>query len=63
MILETGKEFFATDKIEHKYRYKFIEIDISNDSSCRYILLNNLDTDTETRVEIEWFRNRVITTD
>ena len=52
MILETGKEFFATDKIEHKYRYKFIGIDISNDSSCRYILLNNLDTDTETVQEM-----------
>lgn len=41
--------------------YEFIGIDISTDASCRYILLNNLDTNAETRVEIEWFRHRVIT--
>lgn len=63
MMLETGKEFFATDKTGNKYRYRFIGIDIFHDSSCRYILLNNLDTKTDTRVEIEWFRHRVITTD
>lgn len=61
MTLKTGKEFFAGDKLGNKYRYQFIGIDISSDASCRYILLINLDTNTETRVEIEWFRHHAIT--
>lgn len=62
-VLHTGMEFTATDKLNHIYRYRFEGLDLSDlegGVGCRYLVLRNLDTDTYTCVEAQWFTERQI---
>ena len=59
----TGTTFVATDKLLRTYRYRFDGLDLTDLSDgvgCRYIVLYNLDTSTETCVEAQWFSERKI---
>lgn len=55
-IITTGTIFTAQDPFR-TLRYKMIGIDLSRDG---YIRLQNLSDGTETIVEPEWFRQRII---
>lgn len=55
-ILTTGAVFKAQDEFR-TLRYEMIGVDLSRDG---YIRLQNLDDGTETIVEPEWFRQRLI---
>lgn len=54
-----GNIFKATDKSGKSYKYRYEGIDPTQENGyC--IHLHNLDSDTETYVEKEWFRQRKI---
>lgn len=55
-VITTGTTFTAKDKF-HTLRYKMIGVDLSRGG---YIRLQNLDDGTETIIEPEWFRQRII---
>lgn len=57
-ILTTGLQFRATDKFGVQHTYQFLGVRFQYDS---YICLWNLDSNTLTVVEPEWFRQRIIT--
>jgi len=57
IVLFTGTEFTATDKLGKTYRYRMIGTEVSHDG---WIRLLNLSTNTLTYVEPAWFRNRKI---
>lgn len=54
-----GTEFMAEDKLGHKYRYRAMGYNPHDHS--REFKLRNLDSDTMTEVEKEWFHQRKIT--
>ena len=56
-VLFTGTEFTATDKLGKAYRYRMIGAEVTRDGLTRLL---NLDTNTLTYVEPEWFRQRKI---
>ena len=56
--LKENQEFTAVDKLNNKYKYRFIKR--TNEGGCRYIKLWNIDTDSLTEVEDEWFNQRKI---
>lgn len=56
--LTTGTIFRAKCPL-YSYLYRFIGVDLTRNTY--YILLENLDTNTMTLVEPEWFRQRTIT--
>lgn len=57
IVLFTGTEFTATDKLGKVYRYRMIGAEVTCDGLTRLL---NLDTNTLTYVEPEWFRQRKI---
>ena len=57
IVLFTGTEFTATDKQSKTYRYHMIGAEVSHDGLIRLL---NLDTNSLTYVEPEWFRQRKI---
>lgn len=57
IVLFTGTEFTATDKLSKTYRYRMIGAEVSRDGLTRLL---NLDTNSLTYVEPEWFRQRKI---
>lgn len=57
IVLFTGTEFTATDKLGKVYRYRMIGAEVTHDGLIRLL---NLDTDTLTYVEPGWFRQRKI---
>lgn len=57
IVLFTGTEFTATDKLNRAYRYCMIGAEVSRDGLTRLL---NLDTNSLTYVEPEWFRQRKI---
>ncbi len=57
IVLFTGTEFTATDKLSKTYRYRMIGTEVSYDGLTRLL---NLDTNSLTYVEPEWFRQRKI---
>ena len=57
IVLFTGTEFTATDKLGKTYRYRMIGVEVSHDGLIRLL---NLDTNSLTYVEPEWFRQRKI---
>ncbi len=57
IVLFTGTEFTATDKLGKTYRYRMIGTEVSYDGLTRLL---NLDTNRLTYVEPEWFRQRKI---
>jgi len=57
IVLFTGTEFTATDKLGKTYRYRMIGTEVSRDGLTRLL---NLDTSSLTYVEPEWFRQRKI---
>lgn len=57
IVLFTGTEFTATDKLSKTYRYRMIGTEVSHDGLIRLL---NLDTNSLTYVEPEWFRQRKI---
>lgn len=62
-VLKTGTEFTAIDKLGSKYRYRFVGVDLhdlAEGVGCRYLVLRNLDTDSNTCVEAQWFTEREI---
>ena len=64
LILKTGAQFTAKDKLNRTYRYEFVGIDLEDylsGTGCAYIALNNLNIHTQTCVEMAWFKEREIT--
>lgn len=57
IVLFTGTEFTATDKLGKTYCYRMIGAEVSRDGLTRLL---NLDTNSLTYVEPEWFRQRKI---
>ena len=57
IVLFTGTEFTAQDKLGHSYRYRMIGAEVTHDGLIRLL---NLDTNSLTYVEPEWFRQRKI---
>ena len=57
IVLFTGTEFTATDKLSKTYRYRMIGAEVTRDGLTRLL---NLDTSLLTYVEPEWFRQRKI---
>lgn len=57
IVLFTGTEFTATDKLGKTYRYRMIGAEVTRDGLIRLL---NLDTNSLTYVEPEWFRQRKI---
>lgn len=58
MDLNENQLFSATDKLNRTINYKFLLR--TNEKGCRYIKLLNLDNNTLTEVESEWFNQRKI---
>lgn len=56
-MLFTGTEFTATDKLGKSYRYRMVGAEVTRDGLIRLL---NLDTNSLTYVEPEWFRQRKI---
>lgn len=54
MILRTGDIFTATTN-NYTYRYEFIGFELDDPTSCRHIVLRNLDTKETIYVEHLWF--------
>ena len=57
IVLFTGTEFTATDKHGKTYRYRMVGAEVTRDGLIRLL---NLDTNSLTYVEPEWFRQRKI---
>lgn len=57
IVLFTGTEFIATDKLHQTYRYRMIGAEVSRDGLIRLL---NLSTNSLTYVEPAWFRQRKI---
>lgn len=57
IVLFTGTEFTAMDKLKQTYRYRMIGVEVSCGGEIRLL---NLNTNTLTFVEPEWFRQRKI---
>lgn len=57
IVLFTGTEFTARDKLGQSYRYRMIGAEVTHDGLIRLL---NLDTNFLTYVEPEWFRQRKI---
>lgn len=57
IVLFTGTEFTARDKLGQSYRYRMIGAEVTRDGLTR---LRNLDTGLLTYVEPAWFRERKI---
>lgn len=57
IVLFTGTEFTATDKLGKTYRYRMVGAEVTRDGLIRLL---NLDTNSLTYVEPEWFRRRKI---
>lgn len=59
-IIQTGQSFVARDKLGREYVYRLQGIDPGPESAGRYIVLENLTTREETRVEHDWMLQRDI---
>jgi hypothetical protein len=59
-VIHKDKKFTAKDKQNREYKYRFIEIASNSDSYPYNIKLLNLDNNTLTEVEPEWFNQRII---
>lgn len=57
IVLFTGTEFTATDKLSKTYRYRMVGAEVTRNGLTRLL---NLDTNRLTFVEPEWFRQRKI---
>lgn len=57
IVLFTGTEFTATDKLGKTYRYRMVGVEVTFDGHIRLL---NLDTSRLTYVEPAWFRERKI---
>ena len=57
IVLFTGTEFTARDKLGQSYRYRMIGAEVTHDSLIRLL---NLDTGLLAYVEPAWFRERKI---
>ena len=57
IVLFTNTRFTATDKLGRPYTYRMIGVEVSRGGEIRLL---NLDTNTLTYVEPEWFRQRKI---
>lgn len=57
IVLFTGTEFTATDKLGKTYRYHMVGVEVTRNGWTRLL---NLDTGLLTYVEPEWFRQRKI---
>lgn len=57
IVLFTGTEFIATDKLHQTYRYRMIGAEVSRGGLIRLL---NLSTNSLTYVEPAWFRHRKI---
>lgn len=57
IVLFTGTEFTATDKLGKTYRYRMVGAEVTRDGLIRLL---NLNTNSLTYVEPEWFRQRKI---
>ena len=57
IVLFTNTRFTATDKLGRTYTYRMIGVEVSRGGEIRLL---NLDTNTLTYVEPEWFRQRKI---
>ena len=57
IVLFTNTRFTATDKLGQTYTYQMIGVEVSRGGEIRLL---NLDTNTLTYVEPEWFRQRKI---
>ena len=57
IVLFTGTEFTARDKLGQSYRYRMIGAEVTRDGLIRLL---NLNTGLLTYVEPEWFRQRKI---
>ena len=57
IVLFTGTEFTAREKLGQSYRYRMIGAEVTHDGLIRLL---NLDTNFLTYVEPEWFRQRKI---
>ena len=57
IVLFTNTRFTATDKLGRTYTYRMIGVEVSRGGEIRLL---NLDTNTLTYVEPEWFRKRKI---
>ena len=57
IVLFTGTEFTARDKLGQSYSYRMIGAEVTRDGLTRLL---NLDTNSLTYVEPEWFRQRKI---
>ena len=56
IVLFTNTEFIAKSKLD-EHRYRMVGVEVTRDG---YIRLLNLDDNTLTYVEPEWFRQRTI---
>lgn len=57
IVLFTGTEFTATDKLGKTYRYRMVGAEVTRDGLIRLL---NVDTGLLTYVEPAWFRERKI---
>ena len=57
IVLFTNTRFTATDKLGRTYTHRMIGVEVSRGGEIRLL---NLDTNTLTYVEPEWFRQRKI---
>ena len=57
IVLFTNTRFTATDKLGRTHTYRMIGVEVSRGGEIRLL---NLDTNTLTYVEPEWFRQRKI---
>lgn len=57
IVLFTGTEFTARDKLGQSYRYRMIGAEVTRDGLARLL---NLDTGLLTYVESAWFRERKV---
>ena len=57
IVLFTNTRFTATDKLGRTYTYRMIGVEVRRGGEIRLL---NLDTNTLTYVEPEWFRQRKI---
>jgi hypothetical protein len=59
-IIDTDQTFTAKDKQNRVFKYQFLEIENNSDEYPYNIKLLNLDNNTFTYVEEEWFNQRTI---
>jgi hypothetical protein len=60
-MIRSGDRFTAKNKLGKSYTYEFVGIDPDDACGNGIILHDLMDDGYETRVELEWFRQRKIT--